>query len=432
MSETDELAESAQDLPEEEEPTTEETTESEAADVAEGAVPYAEAVVDLVEAGVEELPEVEEFGEELNDLEEVAQVDLNTASADELQVLPGIGQSLAARIVDYRSDVQPFQEPADVVAVDGVSETLYARIAGQVTASPAEPAPAVEPEPGEAVAEELDAAVDEIDSEADELDEILGLEPEVVGAELEEALEPEPEPEVVEAGEKRPPGAEPPLVEVVQARVGWGRILFVGLLSALVGACLALGFLYAVNGTLDFHTATVRTVQSEVARLEGDLEALNATLSDVEGRLEAIQALEARLTEVETDTEQLAAGLETLAGELEATQDQVTSMTETMGALRQEFTNLSEDLGGLAEHVSMLATRMDDVDEQLASLSQEMENVQQAADRFNAFLDGLRELLESSEGLGQGMSPLGSSPAQTPTLRPQVTVIPLATPTPKP
>jgi methyl-accepting chemotaxis protein len=258
------------------------------------------------------------------------------------------------------------------------------------------------------------------------------LEPELVGVELEEAVAPEPEPEEAEIGEKPPPGAEPPLVEVVQARVGWGRILFVGLLSAILGAILALAFLFVVNGTLDFHTATMRAVQSEGVRLEGELDALRAKLGDVEGRLQAIRALDSRLTEVEADTEQLADGLEELAGELEATQDQIASMTETMGALRQEFTNLSEDLDGMADHVSTLANRVDELEEQLANLSQEIEAVQQAADRFDAFLDGLRELLGSTEGMRPGTSPLGPSPLQTPTLRPMVTVIPLATPTPTP
>jgi ABC-type transporter Mla subunit MlaD len=107
-------------------------------------------------------------------------------------------------------------------------------------------------------------------------------------------------------------------------------------------------------------------------------------------------------------------------------------MTETMGALRQEFTNLSEDLDGMADHVSTLANRVDELEEQLANLSQEIEAVQQAADRFDAFLDGLRELLGSTEGMRPGTSPLGPSPLQTPTLRPMVTVIPLATPTPTP
>jgi chromosome segregation ATPase len=220
----------------------------------------------------------------------------------------------------------------------------------------------------------------------------------------------------------------------------------VGLLSALLGACLALAALYAVNGTLDFHTAAVRVVQTEVVRLENEVGALNARLGDVERGLQSIQALDSRLTEVETDVEQLTAGLDQitsdldrlsgeldqLAGDLDATQDQVTSMAETMDALRQEFTNLSEDLGGLADHVSMLANRTKNVEEQLAGLNQRIETVQQAAERFDAFLDGLRGLLIGTGGMDRGTSPLGSSAEQTPTLRPQVTVIPLATPTPEP
>lgn len=46
-------------------------------------------------------------------------VDLNTASPDQLQSLPGIGKSMAQRIVDYRTEHGPFQVVDDLVVVQG-------------------------------------------------------------------------------------------------------------------------------------------------------------------------------------------------------------------------------------------------------------------------------------------------------------------------
>ena len=42
---------------------------------------------------------------------EVTLVDLNTAEAEELATLPGIGKGLAKRIVDYRTEHGPFEGP---------------------------------------------------------------------------------------------------------------------------------------------------------------------------------------------------------------------------------------------------------------------------------------------------------------------------------
>lgn len=55
-------------------------------------------------------------------------VDLNTASASELMELPGIGQSKADGIIDYREKNGGFQSPEDLMKVDGIKEGVYNRI----------------------------------------------------------------------------------------------------------------------------------------------------------------------------------------------------------------------------------------------------------------------------------------------------------------
>ena len=60
-------------------------------------------------------------------------VNLNTADADTLCTLPGIGAALAGRIIDYRETYGPFARPEDVTRVSGIGEAKYAAIADLVT-----------------------------------------------------------------------------------------------------------------------------------------------------------------------------------------------------------------------------------------------------------------------------------------------------------
>jgi len=48
--------------------------------------------------------------------------DINTASADELSLIPGIGEVLAARIVEHREEHGPFRGETDLMAVPGIGE----------------------------------------------------------------------------------------------------------------------------------------------------------------------------------------------------------------------------------------------------------------------------------------------------------------------
>ena len=63
-------------------------------------------------------------------------IKLNAASAAELEELPGIGQSLAARIVEYRQANGPFANVEDLRKVRGIGASLYAQIAPLVTVAP--------------------------------------------------------------------------------------------------------------------------------------------------------------------------------------------------------------------------------------------------------------------------------------------------------
>jgi len=56
------------------------------------------------------------------------QYDINTASAEELCEIPGIGESLANRIIDYRAQNGPFQSVEELDNVSGIGPKLLENI----------------------------------------------------------------------------------------------------------------------------------------------------------------------------------------------------------------------------------------------------------------------------------------------------------------
>lgn len=60
-------------------------------------------------------------------------VNINTASASELESLPGVGPVLAVRIVDHRATHGPFPTKDALRDVSGIGEKSYARLAPHIT-----------------------------------------------------------------------------------------------------------------------------------------------------------------------------------------------------------------------------------------------------------------------------------------------------------
>ena len=60
--------------------------------------------------------------------EQEQRVAINTATADELESLPGVGPVLAARITAYRAEHGPFHEVEDLLAVTGIGERMLAAL----------------------------------------------------------------------------------------------------------------------------------------------------------------------------------------------------------------------------------------------------------------------------------------------------------------
>ncbi len=56
-------------------------------------------------------------------------ININTATASELDALPGIGPSLSNAIITHRNKNGPFASPHDIVAVPGIGEKKYEQMA---------------------------------------------------------------------------------------------------------------------------------------------------------------------------------------------------------------------------------------------------------------------------------------------------------------
>lgn len=63
-------------------------------------------------------------------------VDLNSATADQLQALPGIGPALAKRIVEFREKNGPFQKAEDLMNVPGIGEKKFLQLKDRILVKP--------------------------------------------------------------------------------------------------------------------------------------------------------------------------------------------------------------------------------------------------------------------------------------------------------
>ena len=59
-------------------------------------------------------------------------VNINTATIEELDTLPGIGPAIAKRIVDFRKE-QPFKKIEDIMLVKGIGKKKFAKLRERIT-----------------------------------------------------------------------------------------------------------------------------------------------------------------------------------------------------------------------------------------------------------------------------------------------------------
>lgn len=63
---------------------------------------------------------------------EIEPVDINTATAEELQKVPGIGEALARRIIEFREENGRFEKVDDLLNVRGIGVTSLEKLRAYV------------------------------------------------------------------------------------------------------------------------------------------------------------------------------------------------------------------------------------------------------------------------------------------------------------
>jgi hypothetical protein len=398
-------------------------------------------VVDPVEEALES-PDLDVAGavEELGDLLAAEDVELEEPEGGPVEVdldVAGLAEVDAP-------ELEVSLEEADLDAEPGVDLELEAP---EVKVSMAEPdldvagfveEPGVDLEPDEVEIEDVEALEPEVDLAEPDLDvawfeEASGveLEPEAVPdvTRLEELPADVPEEEQPEEEEeKRWLAGGPPLQVVPASRgAGWGRLLLIGLLSALLGAVLALAALWIVNRTLDFRTATNRAVRAEAFRVDGEFGAVRADLEGVNARVDDLQAMVPLVEQARSD-------IEGLGDALGAVEIELRRLNQDMTAAQTALATLSSDVGDLGKGLDEVQGQMAAMEERVTTLGEEIEAVRRSAQRFDDFLNGLWELLSAVRPALESPStePAAPSGLDTPTPQPMITVIPLASPTPVP
>lgn len=77
-------------------------------------------------------------GYEPEPVEQTVLVNLNTADAEELETLPGIGPATAQKIIAYRESVGAFQSTEELMQVGGIGEKTFEKLKELVTVEAAE------------------------------------------------------------------------------------------------------------------------------------------------------------------------------------------------------------------------------------------------------------------------------------------------------
>ena len=60
-------------------------------------------------------------------------ININTATAEELDELPGVGPAIAAKIIAYRESNGNFRSPEEIMNVSGIGEKTFAKMKDMIT-----------------------------------------------------------------------------------------------------------------------------------------------------------------------------------------------------------------------------------------------------------------------------------------------------------
>ncbi len=333
---------------------------------------------------------------------------LNTASAEELTELPGIGPTLAERIVTYRSSVARFEDPAEITTISGIGDTTYRAIEDRLTVNspeeataPAEEGPLEQPgeergTPGNVVGAQASAPDDSMPEEHLDFPEPEARGPWAQvgetrgegGEQNQAGIEQEPEeriergppdtqdtpPEPEVAPEQRPtehPPAgrdEPPIWttdrEPTPPPSFWSQLswLWTALLGGFLGMVFALVVFAGINGSLD--VASSRAVLEIEGRMEGlasDVDVLQGTVDGLNRRVTALEGLATRMDSVEAAVDDLRGETAELVERTDGLEQQVTAVSDELEIIADDVTTLQDQAQRTESFFLRLQALLDDL-----------------------------------------------------------------------
>ena len=78
------------------------------------------------------IPSLQEKEEDSSGKTSDGKIDINTATLEELQTLPGIGQSKAESIVRYREEKGKFKKEEDLMEIEGIKNGVFQKIKDKI------------------------------------------------------------------------------------------------------------------------------------------------------------------------------------------------------------------------------------------------------------------------------------------------------------
>jgi len=299
-------------------------------------------------------------------------VDINLATHEELESVPGIGPKLAGRIRTAR----PFESIDDLQRVSGIGATLLDQLRPHLRFTPQDrpvfEKPALLPVTEISEEETLDPTKAEFVETAHEPAVKSNL-PEITMVIEETSTQPQPEQVPETAADLEPKGVPlpdsfkdeqptlpPPAKPAEKKPITRGEVIWIGAALAILVLVLSfifnLGVLTLLNGTLNFASAsTVRTLIADSETLATRVQVLEGDIEILQNRLNTIEGFSGRITTLERN-------YENLRGDLNAT---------------------NQELNHLVENVEIF--------------SGQIEELQEHTMVFQNFLDGLRDLLNPTE-----------------------------------
>lgn len=226
-------------------------------------------------------------------------IDLNQADLKQLTSLPGIGQSMAKRIIAGR----PYQAVDDLLQIKGLGRATLARIRPFLVLKSGEQA-----ESGELAGEGDSGKAGQSSSERLSLNDRLDK----IATNLMDRFQ-------------------------VSNQV-LGLVIISGAVSMIFSVILSLAILIGINRTLNFgRHSSVREMRVELTQMGSQLADLTADLSSVDQRLQAVEGLSGRMATLESEFDQI--------------QEDVDRAVKSVDKLSEDVERISEDVGGMQEQV---------------------------------------------------------------------------------